>query len=284
MRPLPAPALRRSGAARRHRARHRQRPEDHRRRRAHRRPRPQERRRHPRRCSSKLNREFKKTILMVTHDPAAAERATDHAPPRQGSARSERSSSIAARNVAAQQVPHRPHGPRRRRRDRSPSSCCARCSSSWTVARRVRRQGPPRHAPQGLASSCSCPSATSRTSGRCPGVKDATWANWFGGKDPEATRTSSSRTIAVDPTSFLDVYDEIVVPAGAEGRPGSQNRKGAHRRRRARQEAGLEGRRQGHAAAARSIPGDWEFNDRRHLHRARASRSIARSSCSTGTT
>ena len=74
--PLPAPALGRSGAARRDRARHRQRSDDHRRRRADRRPRSQERRRDPRRCSTKLNTEFKKTILMVTHDPAAAERAT----------------------------------------------------------------------------------------------------------------------------------------------------------------------------------------------------------------
>ena len=47
MQPLPAPALRRAGAARRHRARHRQRPDDHRRRRADRRPRSQERRRDP---------------------------------------------------------------------------------------------------------------------------------------------------------------------------------------------------------------------------------------------
>ena len=51
-------------------------PTDHRRRRAHRRSRSQERRRHPRRCSRSSTQEFKKTIVMVTHDPAAAERAT----------------------------------------------------------------------------------------------------------------------------------------------------------------------------------------------------------------
>ena len=35
-----------------------------------------ERRRDPRRSSRSSTREFKKTIVMVTHDPAAAERAT----------------------------------------------------------------------------------------------------------------------------------------------------------------------------------------------------------------
>ena len=74
--PLPAPALGRAGAARRDRPRDRGRPDVPAVRRAHRRPRPQERRRDPRparRCSS---REREKTILMVTHDPRAAERAS----------------------------------------------------------------------------------------------------------------------------------------------------------------------------------------------------------------
>ena len=34
-----------------------------------------------------LNREFQKTIVMVTHDPLAAQRATPDASPRQGPAR-----------------------------------------------------------------------------------------------------------------------------------------------------------------------------------------------------
>jgi len=44
-----------------------------------------------------------------------------------------------------------------------------------------------------------------------PGVKQATWANWFGGKDP-AHETEFFGTVAVDPPSFLEVYDEILVP------------------------------------------------------------------------
>ena len=72
--PLSAPALGRSGAARGHRARHRHRSDDPRRRRADRRSRSQERRGDPRSCSTCCTRKFNKTIVMVTHDPAAAER------------------------------------------------------------------------------------------------------------------------------------------------------------------------------------------------------------------
>lgn len=46
-----------------------------------------------------------------------------------------------------------------------------------------------------------------------PGVQTATFANWFGGKDPRNPREFFP-TLAVDPESFLDVYDEIsVTPA-----------------------------------------------------------------------
>jgi putative ABC transport system permease protein len=41
-----------------------------------------------------------------------------------------------------------------------------------------------------------------------PGVKVATWANWFGGKDPAHPREKFA-SFAVDPASYLDVYDEI---------------------------------------------------------------------------
>ena len=71
----PAPALGRPGAARRDRARRGERSRGAARRRAHRRPRPQVGRGDPRRCSSGSTSEFKKTIVMVTHDPHAAERA-----------------------------------------------------------------------------------------------------------------------------------------------------------------------------------------------------------------
>lgn len=45
-----------------------------------------------------------------------------------------------------------------------------------------------------------------------PGVKSATWMNWFGGKDPKHEREFFG-TMAVEPTSFLEVYDEIELPA-----------------------------------------------------------------------
>jgi putative ABC transport system permease protein len=44
-----------------------------------------------------------------------------------------------------------------------------------------------------------------------PHVKAATWANWFGGKDPAHDHEFFS-TIAVDPETYFQVYDEIVVP------------------------------------------------------------------------
>lgn len=43
-----------------------------------------------------------------------------------------------------------------------------------------------------------------------PGIKAATWANWFGGKDPNKP-DEFFPTLAVDPVSFLEVYDEILL-------------------------------------------------------------------------
>ena len=42
------------------------------------------------------------------------------------------------------------------------------------------------------------------------GVKDATWANWFGGKDPRRPDDFFA-TLAVDPPSFLPVMDELLL-------------------------------------------------------------------------
>jgi putative ABC transport system permease protein len=44
-----------------------------------------------------------------------------------------------------------------------------------------------------------------------PGVKEATWANWFGGKDPKHDREFFG-TFAIDPETYFSVYDEMVVP------------------------------------------------------------------------
>ncbi len=43
-----------------------------------------------------------------------------------------------------------------------------------------------------------------------PGVTKATWASWFGGKDPKDPQNFFA-SLAVDPTTFLEVYDEISV-------------------------------------------------------------------------
>ncbi|HEX7927357.1 MAG TPA: FtsX-like permease family protein, partial [bacterium] len=43
-----------------------------------------------------------------------------------------------------------------------------------------------------------------------PGVQAATWANWFGGKDPRHPE-EFFMTLAVDPKSYLDVYNEMEV-------------------------------------------------------------------------
>jgi putative ABC transport system permease protein len=45
-----------------------------------------------------------------------------------------------------------------------------------------------------------------------PHVKTATWANWFGGKDPKHDREFFG-TLAVDPDTYFQVYDEMSVPA-----------------------------------------------------------------------
>lgn len=46
-----------------------------------------------------------------------------------------------------------------------------------------------------------------------PQVKHATWANWFGGKDPKHDREFFG-TFAVDSKSYFDVYSEMSLPQG----------------------------------------------------------------------
>ena len=53
------------------------------------------------------------------------------------------------------------------------------------------------------------------------GVTSATWMNWFGGKDPRHEKEFFG-TMAVDPKSFLEVYDEVSVPADARARSRSE--------------------------------------------------------------
>lgn len=58
-----------------------------------------------------------------------------------------------------------------------------------------------------------------------PGVKRSALAQWFGAKYPKAEREFFA-SIAVEPKSFLDVYDEIVLPA-EQKENWFQNRRGA---------------------------------------------------------
>ena len=50
-----------------------------------------------------------------------------------------------------------------------------------------------------------------------PGVKQATWANWFGGKDP-GKPDEFFATLAVDAPSFLPVMDELTLDPDAKAR------------------------------------------------------------------
>jgi putative ABC transport system permease protein len=58
-----------------------------------------------------------------------------------------------------------------------------------------------------------------------PGVKAATWANWFGGKDLRH-KDHFFANYAVDPASFLEVYDECVL-APEQKTAWLQDRRGA---------------------------------------------------------
>jgi putative ABC transport system permease protein len=58
-----------------------------------------------------------------------------------------------------------------------------------------------------------------------PGVRLASGMNWFGAKDPKHEHEFFS-TIAVDPETFLKVYDEVIVPSDQE-QAWKQNRRGA---------------------------------------------------------
>jgi putative ABC transport system permease protein len=58
-----------------------------------------------------------------------------------------------------------------------------------------------------------------------PGVKAATWANWFGAKDPKDANNFFG-SMAVDAESFLQVYDEMVLTPEEKTR-WLENRQGA---------------------------------------------------------
>jgi putative ABC transport system permease protein len=90
-----------------------------------------------------------------------------------------------------------------------------------------------------------------------PGVHAATWANWFGGKNPNAEDRFFA-TLAVDSKTFLDVSDETTVPADQRA-TWLQDRRGAL--------IGDSLAKQFHWKVGDKVtlegsiyPGDWEFN------------------------
>jgi putative ABC transport system permease protein len=91
---------------------------------------------------------------------------------------------------------------------------------------------------------------------KMPGIQGATWMSWFGAKLP-GHEDAFFGTFAVDPQSFLEVYNEIVVPAEQRTK-WLENRRGALVGSQIAKQFGwkvgdrvtLEGT---------IVPGDWEF-------------------------
>jgi putative ABC transport system permease protein len=90
-----------------------------------------------------------------------------------------------------------------------------------------------------------------------PGVAQATWANWFGAKDPRRPDEFFA-TMAVDPESFLDVYPEMSVDPQDKAR-WVVDRKGAIVGDVLARKLGVN---VGDKLTLRGTiyPGDWEFN------------------------
>ena len=90
-----------------------------------------------------------------------------------------------------------------------------------------------------------------------PGIKQTTWANWFGGKDPRRPDEFFS-TLAVDPASFFEVYSEMSVPP-ADMAKWKEDRRGAIVGDVLARKLGVK---VGDKVTLQGtiFPGDWEFN------------------------
>jgi putative ABC transport system permease protein len=90
-----------------------------------------------------------------------------------------------------------------------------------------------------------------------PGIRQTTWANWFGGKDPKRPDEFFG-TLAVDPESFFEVYSEMSVPP-AEKAVWLADRRGAILGDVLARKLGVKvGDKV--TLAGTIFPGDWEFN------------------------
>ena len=90
-----------------------------------------------------------------------------------------------------------------------------------------------------------------------PGIKQTTWANWFGGKDPKRPDEFFA-TLAVDPESFFQVYPEMSVPA-AELATWQADRRGVILGDVLARKLGLKVGDK-YTLAGTIFAGDWEFN------------------------
>jgi putative ABC transport system permease protein len=89
------------------------------------------------------------------------------------------------------------------------------------------------------------------------GVEEATWMNWFGGKDPK-TPDEFFANFAVDAKSFLTVYDEVQLPEDQKQK-WLEDRQGAIFGSSLAKKLGLEvGDR--YTLSGTIFPGDWVFN------------------------
>lgn len=90
-----------------------------------------------------------------------------------------------------------------------------------------------------------------------PGIKETTWANWFGGKDPRRPDEFFG-TLAVDPASFFQVYSEMAVPP-ADLTRWQEDRRGAIVGDVLARKLGVK---VGDKVTLQGtiFPGDWEFN------------------------
>jgi putative ABC transport system permease protein len=90
-----------------------------------------------------------------------------------------------------------------------------------------------------------------------PGIKQTTWANWFGGKDPRRPDEFFS-TLAVDPESFFEVYPEMSVKP-ADKAAWQADRRGAIVGDVLARKLGVK---VGDKLTLQGtiFPGDWEFN------------------------
>ena len=153
---------------------------------------------------------------------------------------------------------------------------------AWASGAEYGGEGPRRHAPQGHLRDAA---AQALRRGR---AQRAGRQGRRRGRTGSAARTRKHdreffATLAVDPATYFDVFDEMKV-APDQMRDVEARQAGRDRRRRAREEARLEGRRQGHPRRAASTPATGSSTiDGIYTATAQA-RSIARRSSSTGTT